>query len=896
MALALAEDWNLAQQLDAQAPMEVAGEHGASPGRRLGAFLCWAVVFADIGTSVYYVPGILYGDPKQGIGVGDLAGLFVIMTLVVFLLLTLKYAEVSVRFPEGGGVVTVSARGINPWAGAVGGMFILVDYFLTAAISSLSGVQYFETLVPALGNIVVQLVITLSLLGFLGVLNWYGIKESAAVSMVIALAALFSDVLILVLVVVQVPPNVMAQVFQLMFSGHNLTVPLVLTGYAGAFLAFSGLESISQLSPVMQLPRNRTVTRALALVVITVGITGPLLTIFSTTLLTHPELLRQTGLAAPNITSLPNLESQFISQLGYSAGGRLLEVLTAVTASTLLLFASNTAIIGGYHVLIALSKMQFFPAIVEHRNRLRGTPHIAILLVTVIPMAVLILVGGQIVILGDMYAFGLLGAFSLTCISLDVIRWRERHGEQPVVTLDEHEHEAVPVAATRSAPARAVSGRVPSIPLAESLSAMRMRVSTTRAAVGRAAAPAVIQIRGLWPDIRYYLGLLTTVLVGSAWLINLRTKPLATVFGGGLTLIGVGISVAHFRYQQQRGLEFIQPVYYLRPMPRSRLAVLDPLSPHNAAVVRAACQEAPGHELLFLCLGRPQIPVVRTFAITDAYSHDPAAQATLRLAARICRAEGVAATYLYRVARPNAVLDAWRVIQPDEIIAEASVAKEFAQKVTPDYVRLQQLEGVKVVHAIRRRISTLEEQPPSAQVTGERAPAGMRKTPGPAISGSRQIPEGERRKPERAEMPAEAAAAEPAQEIGERAPRGAGEEPQPRVRRPVTRAGTGAPPAAKREAPEAAEAMGPSAPAERGEARRPTQGEGAAEEAPGEAEAAQRPPQTGPLPPNVDLDQYVWTGTDLVRREELEQKGRETSPENDDDHHAPDEPGPSHTG
>ncbi|GAC1380922.1 MAG: hypothetical protein NVSMB33_07320 [Ktedonobacteraceae bacterium] len=43
-------------------------EHGTS---MLGPLLCWAVVFADIGTSVYYVPGILYGN------VGKLAGFFV---------------------------------------------------------------------------------------------------------------------------------------------------------------------------------------------------------------------------------------------------------------------------------------------------------------------------------------------------------------------------------------------------------------------------------------------------------------------------------------------------------------------------------------------------------------------------------------------------------------------------------------------------------------------------------------------------------------------------------------------------------------------------------------------------------------------------------------------------
>jgi hypothetical protein len=50
-------------------------------GRRLGPFLCWAVVFADIGTSVYYTPGILYRQ------VGVHAALFVTMTLVVFVLL-----------------------------------------------------------------------------------------------------------------------------------------------------------------------------------------------------------------------------------------------------------------------------------------------------------------------------------------------------------------------------------------------------------------------------------------------------------------------------------------------------------------------------------------------------------------------------------------------------------------------------------------------------------------------------------------------------------------------------------------------------------------------------------------------------------------------------------------
>src|SRR5450755_10091 len=102
-----------------------AGGHTPGKSSMLGPLLCWAVVFADIGTSVYYTPGILY-QSVQG-----LAGFFVFLTMSVFVLLTLKYAEVTHRFPQGGGVVTVAAQALNPWFGALGGMFILVDYFLT---------------------------------------------------------------------------------------------------------------------------------------------------------------------------------------------------------------------------------------------------------------------------------------------------------------------------------------------------------------------------------------------------------------------------------------------------------------------------------------------------------------------------------------------------------------------------------------------------------------------------------------------------------------------------------------------------------------------------------------------------------------------------------------------
>src|SRR5215813_14237 len=77
--------------------------------------------------------------------------------------------------------------------------------------------------------------------------------------------------------------------------------------------------------------------------------------------------------------------------------------------------------------------------------------------------------------LGDLYVFGLLGAFILTCLSLDIVRWRERR--------------------------------------------LRREVRTAGWTLG------------------FGVGVLTTVLVAVAWLTNLVNKPLVIEFGGGLVVV-----------------------------------------------------------------------------------------------------------------------------------------------------------------------------------------------------------------------------------------------------------------------------------------------------------------------------------------------------------------------
>ncbi len=668
-----------------------AGEH---TGKRLGAFLCWAVVFADIGTSVYYTPGILFTQYHQ------LAGFFVILTLVAFGLLTLKYAEVSVRFPEGGGVVTVAARAINPWAGAVGGMFILVDYFLTSAVSSLSGLQYFQNVVPAIGPIVLPA--TIVVVTALGILNWWGIKESAVVSATIAVAAFVSDIIILALVFWYVPFGEIIQVFRDMFSGPRLTGLTLVTGFAGAFLAFSGLESISQLSPVMRIPRRKTVTIALALVVITVGITSPLLTVFSTVLLNpaHSHFLRH-----PIVNPDPN---QFISLLGGAFGGLTLEIATAVAASALLIFASNTAIIGAYHVFLALSRMGFFPKIIEARNKWRDTPHVAIILATGIPIIVLIAVQGRIDTLGELYAFGLLGAFSLTCIGLDIVRYRERHGGPHVGALEDPELLGLPAHASPIDAAQ-IANR-------SSLTVAPSVASASAPAAATAAEPDKRKLsHRIWGSIDFYLGILTTLMVVMAWSTNLVNKPLATLFGGGLTVFGLGVSVINIRYQARRGTPVPLVLGRLARDPNSVLALLTPSRGHNQSVIQSAIRSAHGRPIIFVYVAQPQARTPELLEVNEPYLHDARAQRALSAAAAAAAGAGVTARFAYRVGTPAEVAQRmWSNLRSQEIIAEVSTAKQLSEGVRPEYVRYQLVDGVRVAH-YRRHSPTTQRDGQSAE-------------------------------------------------------------------------------------------------------------------------------------------------------------------------------------
>ncbi len=455
------------------APVSAPGS-GPAPSenhlRQLTPLLVWAVVFCDIGTSVYYVPGILYRTE----GVGDLAPFFVAAAFVGFLLLALKYTEICWRNPDGGGVVTVANQAFSPIVGCFGGLLICVDYFLTSAISSVSGIHYLSSVVPSLGNHIIAL--SVATLVLLAIVNTIGIRESAMLALVMAAAGFLTSLMLIVAVLLKATPEDWVALRANLTLTEKVTPQNFLIGFAGAWLAFSGLESISQLSPAMKLPIKGTAVRGMRYVVGTMLVSAPLLTLFCIALL-------------PQGVKLDHYE-ELMSELGGAFGASYLKLAVVITGSSLLLLAANTAIIGCYHVFLALTERGFMPSAIAMRNRFFGTPQLAIFVATIIPVLVIWFAKGDLQFLGSLYAFGLLGAFVLSSTGLDVIRWRA--GE-----------------------------------------------------------------RG-W---RFWVGILTSLMVTVAWGVNLYEKPLATAFGSALVALGLLMAVGTRR-------KWFSDLFYQMPMVR----------------------------------------------------------------------------------------------------------------------------------------------------------------------------------------------------------------------------------------------------------------------------------------------------------------------------------------
>jgi hypothetical protein len=320
-------------------------------------------------------------------------------------------------------------------------------------------------------------------------------------------------------------------------------------------------------------------------------------------------------------------------------------------------------------VFLALTRMGFLPRFVETRNRLRHTPHVAIGLAIGLPIAVVVFAQGSINLLGDLYAFGLLGAFVLTCLALDVVRWPD--------------------------PRRTLAARA-----------------------------------------GYALGVLTTVAVTAAWAVNLVEKPLATRFGGAITVLGLAIGLGTY-WRGRRTRPAVFPLPYLphqaadsirrefRRRPAEVLAIL-PRPPELAdAVLQEAATRAGGRSVVVLYRSDAAAAVPAGLQeVADPYLKDFVAQDAFARAETKLRKTVPERRYVYVPGDlPSEILGrVWSEVDPKETIAERDDGSRLPP-VALSRVKLRFIDGVPVVHLVSGRRSGVQPEPARGRSGEGGAPA-----------------------------------------------------------------------------------------------------------------------------------------------------------------------------
>ncbi len=382
-----------------------------------------AVAYGEIGSSLYFALGVvaLYAlgfTPWVLLAVG-----------LLFLLVSLSYAEGTSAIPEPGGAATFVRRAFNDPAGFLTGWALILDYLIVMALAALFVPHYighavgWESLTDEPWDTVVGVAVILGI-GALRLVRRTSLYRTA---ILIAALALASHLLLVVLG------------FALLFSADALTKGTDL-GTAPtwsdiafalplAMLAYTGLETVANLAAETREP-GRTLPRSLFAgigLVVAVSFATGLLAIsaypggagLGTDWLRAPLM----GLAAALDTELP------------APFGDIVRITIGLTGALVLLTAVTTSISGAGRIAYSMGQRQMLPHTFGTLNRRTLISPAAIVSAALIASALLVI--GHFIpteavrFLAGLFSFGVLLAFTAAQLAVIRMRFTEPELERP---------------------------------------------------------------------------------------------------------------------------------------------------------------------------------------------------------------------------------------------------------------------------------------------------------------------------------------------------------------------------------------------------------------------------------------------------------------------------------
>ena len=384
--------------------------------RAIGVPGLFAAGYGDVGSSIYYALGIVAIAALGAAPIAlAIAGLF-------FIFHTLTYAEGTAMYPEAGGSASFARRGFNDMTGFLAGWALMFSYIITMAISSFAIPSYLGFFWAPLKES--PFLMTSSAMGivlFLMLVNIVGVRESSFVNVFLAVTDVVIQLALISIgfLLIFTPELLQENVFSYWPHTGDL-----LFGIAIASVAYTGVESISQMAEETRQPEVRT-PQALILMIVVVLVLYLGISTIALSAMTPVELSSEWS-TDPIAGIAFNLPVEFLRNF--------FSPLVGVLAATILLVATNAGLLGISRLSFSMGVHRQLPSGLSKVHPRFKTPYVTIALFAVIAMIIQFpgfFFSDMFSHLGGLYAFGSMMAFALAHLSIIILRIRKPETPRP---------------------------------------------------------------------------------------------------------------------------------------------------------------------------------------------------------------------------------------------------------------------------------------------------------------------------------------------------------------------------------------------------------------------------------------------------------------------------------
>ncbi|HXG91898.1 MAG TPA: APC family permease [Blastocatellia bacterium] len=417
-----------------------------------------AIVLNDLGSSAFYVGGIAEK------AVGKSAPWFILGVMLLSAAVSALYIESSSMFTRGG-VYRVVKEAMGGTLAKLSVSALLFDFVLTGPISGVSAGLYLAGLVnevlPRIG-LSVQFPMNFTAMVFAIIVTVYfwwrntkGIHESsddALRIMYVTTAMVVIMILWGLLTLIerggQFPPLPSRQTLSFSDDALGWLKPLkwfiedpnaegryridasapsiiavigIMIAFGHSVLAMSGQETLAQVNRELEYPKLKNLKRAALVIFIYSLLFTSLVSFFAVAII--PDSVR------------PQYLDNLISGLAMNFLGPewlklLFQAFVVIVGFLMLSGAVNTAIIGSNGVLNRISEDGVLTPWFRAPHKKYGTTYRIISLIVILQIVTIIGSRGDIFILGEAYAFGVIWSFSFNAIATVVLRFKRPEGRE----------------------------------------------------------------------------------------------------------------------------------------------------------------------------------------------------------------------------------------------------------------------------------------------------------------------------------------------------------------------------------------------------------------------------------------------------------------------------------